>query len=73
MKKAKIKNVKPLLQQHSVSRNFDELTEMAKQTPLGQKIMQEMKPVEMWVNDISPDGKIIGRLEMISGRYENCG
>jgi hypothetical protein len=55
------------------SRSFDELTEMAKQTPLGQKIMQEMKPMEMWVNDISPDGKIIGRLEMISGRYENCG
>ena len=46
---------------------------MAKQTPLGQKIMEDMKPIEMWVNDISPDGKIIGRLEMISGHHENGG
>jgi hypothetical protein len=57
-----------------VSLSFNELTALAKSTPLGQKIMQEMKPMEMWVNDISPDGKIIGRLEMMSSRYEkNCG
>jgi len=29
-----------------------------------------MKQTQMWVNDINPKGKIIGRLEMFSGKYE---
>lgn len=57
-----------------VSRSYDDLTELAKVTPLGQKILKELQetPMEMWADDISPKGVVIGRMEMYSGRYEKA-
>lgn len=49
---------------------LDNLTILAKRTKLGKKILQEMEPQERWVNDFSPDGKIIGKFEMTSRKYE---
>ncbi len=58
----------------NVTQNLEELTQKAKQTPLGQEVlkevMQEVEQTGMWVNDISPDGKIIGRIDIFSGKYE---
>lgn len=57
------------------TRDYDELTEQAKATLLGQKILKEMQatPLEMWVNDINSNGVIVGRLEIHSGKYESYG
>jgi len=53
--------------------DFDKITEAAKQTELGKKVISEMEPLEMWIDDIDSSGKIIGRLELFSRRYEKAG
>lgn len=51
-------------------KDLEQLTESVKKSPAGQETIKAMPTIERWVNDISPTGEIIGRLEMYSGRYE---